>query len=102
MGILGELDRAGLIDTSVSSVHAATLDDGLERWDVKRTRSEAVRQFYRASPGGVPTTVAFSQERRYDELDLDREQGVVRDAAHAFSRDGGLAVLYGNLAQDGC
>jgi dihydroxy-acid dehydratase len=102
MGILGELDRAGLIDTSVSTVHASTMADALERWDVKRSKSETVRIFYRASPGGIPTQVAFSQERRYDELDLDREKGVVRDMEHAFSKDGGLAVLYGNLAQDGC
>jgi len=102
MGILGELDRAGLIDTSVSTVHAPTMADALERWDVKRSKSETVRTFYRASPGGIPTQVAFSQERRYDELDLDREEGVVRDLEHAFSKDGGLAVLYGNLAQDGC
>jgi dihydroxy-acid dehydratase len=102
MGILGELDRAGLIDTSVSTVHAPTMSDALERWDIKRTKSEAVRTFYRASPGGIPTQVAFSQERRYDELDADREKGAVRDLEHAFSKDGGLAVLYGNLAQDGC
>ncbi len=102
MGILGELDRAGLIDTSVATVHTATLREALDRWDIKRTKSESVRTFYRASPGGVPTVVAFSQERRYEELDLDRESGVVRDAEHAFSRDGGLAVLYGNLAEDGC
>ena len=102
MGILGELGRAGLIDTSVSTVHAATMADALERWDVKRTTSDTVQTFYRASPGGVPSTTAFSQERRYDELDLDREKGVVRDLEHAFSKDGGLAVLYGNIAQDGC
>jgi dihydroxy-acid dehydratase len=102
MGILGELDRAGLIDTSVSTVHAPTMNDALERWDVKRSKSEAVRTFFRASPGGIPTQVAFSQERRYDELDTDREKGVVRNLEHAFSKDGGLAVLYGNLAQDGC
>ncbi|SDJ34371.1 dihydroxyacid dehydratase [Bradyrhizobium sp. Rc2d] len=102
MGILGELDRAGLIDTSVSTVHAPTMNDALERWDIKRSKSETVRTFYRASPGGIPTQVAFSQERRYDELDADREKGVVRDLEHAFSKDGGLAVLYGNLAQDGC
>ncbi|MBI5264904.1 MAG: dihydroxy-acid dehydratase, partial [Bradyrhizobium sp.] len=102
MAILGELERAGLIDTSVATVHTATLSEALERWDIRRSKSDAVRQFYRAAPGGVPTTIAFSQERRYDELDLDREKGVVRDMEHAFSRDGGLAVLYGNLAQDGC
>src|SRR5512142_907330 len=102
MGILGELDRAGLIDTSVSTVHAPTMIDALERWDIKRSKSESVRTFFRASPGGIPTQVAFSQERRYDELDTDREKGVVRNLEHAFSKDGGLAVLYGNLAQDGC
>jgi dihydroxy-acid dehydratase len=102
MGILGELDRAGLIDTTVSTVHAPTMNEALERWDIKRSKSESVRTFYRASPGGIPTQVAFSQDRRYDELDADREKGVVRDIEHAFSKDGGLAVLYGNLAQDGC
>jgi dihydroxy-acid dehydratase len=102
MAILGELDRAGLIHRDVRSVHAESLGDALERWDVQRTGSEAVRTFYQAAPGGVPTQVAFSQERRYEELDLDREKGVIRDAAHAFSKDGGLAVLTGNLAEEGC
>jgi dihydroxy-acid dehydratase len=102
MAILGELDRAGLIDTTVATVHSASLGEALERCDISRSRSTAVASFYRAAPGGVPTTVAFSQEKRYAELDLDRERGVIRDAAHAFSRDGGLAVLTGNLAQDGC
>ena len=102
MAILGELDRAGLIDTSVGNVAAGTLKDALARWDVRQTGSESVRDFYRAAPGGVPTQVAFSQASRFDELDLDREAGVVRDAAHAYSQDGGLAVLYGNLAEDGC
>ncbi|MCB5175128.1 dihydroxy-acid dehydratase [Microvirga lenta] len=102
MGILGELDRAGLLHRDAGSVHAASLGDALDRWDVKRTGSEAVQTFYQAAPGGVPTTVPFSQERRYEELDLDRQKGVIRDAAHPFSRDGGLAVLTGNLAADGC
>ncbi|AWN52832.1 dihydroxy-acid dehydratase [Methylobacterium sp. 17Sr1-1] len=102
MAILGELDRAGLIDTSVGNVAAGTLKDALARWDVRQTGSESVREFYRAAPGGVPTQVAFSQASRFDALDLDREAGVVRDAAHAYSQDGGLAVLYGNLAEDGC
>ncbi len=101
MAILGELDRAGLIDTTLPTVHAASLKDALDRWDVMRTQSEAVRQFYRAAPGGVPTQVAFSQESRFDELDTDRETGVIRSATHAFSQDGGLAVLFGNLAVDG-
>ncbi len=102
MAILGELDRAGLIDTSLPTVHSASIADALERWDVRRTQSEAVRSFYSAAPGGVPTQTAFSQERRFADLDLDREKGVIRDKAHAHSQDGGLAVLYGNIALDGC
>ncbi len=102
MAILGELDRAGLIDTNVGNVGSGTLKEALARWDVARTTSESVREFYRAAPGGIPTQVAFSQASRWDELDLDREGGVVRDSAHAYSQDGGLAVLYGNLAEDGC
>ncbi len=101
MAILGELDRAGLIHANLPTVHAATLGEALERWDVRRTASQSVVDFYRAAPGGVPTQVAFSQEQRWKELDLDRETGVIRDAAHAFSKDGGLAVLYGNLAEEG-
>jgi dihydroxy-acid dehydratase len=102
MGILGELDRAGLLDTSVPMVHAATMKDALDRWDVKRSKSQSVHEFFSAAPGGVPTQVAFSQASRYDSVDTDREGGVIRDAEHAFSKDGGLAVLFGNLALDGC
>jgi dihydroxy-acid dehydratase len=102
MAILGELDRAGLLDTDCRTVHSETLGAALQRWDVKRTASEDVKGFYRAAPGGIPTTVAFSQDRRYRDLDLDRTTGVIRDAQHAFSTDGGLAVLHGNLAEDGC
>lgn len=102
MAILGELDRAGLLHTDVPTIHAATLGEALSRWDVAQSNSETVADFYRASPGGVPTQVAFSQDRRYAELDLDRTKGVIRDKAHAFSQDGGLAVLFGNLAEDGC
>jgi dihydroxy-acid dehydratase len=102
MAILGELGRAGLIDTSLPTVHSASLAEALERWDVRATQSEAVRSFYSAAPGGIPTQTAFSQERRFAELDLDRETGVIRDKAHAHSQDGGLAVLYGNIALDGC
>jgi dihydroxy-acid dehydratase len=101
LGILGELDRAGLLDTSVPTVHEATLAASLARWDVKGSPTEAVTTFFRAGPGGVRTTEAFSQDKRYDSLDLDREKGVLRDAEHAFSKDGGLAVLYGNIALDG-
>jgi dihydroxy-acid dehydratase len=102
MGILAELDRAGLIDRGAGHVACGTLGGALDRWDVRGEPSASVREFYRAAPGGVPTQVAFSQEARFDELDLDREGGVIRDAAHAYSQDGGLAVLFGNLAQDGC
>lgn len=102
MAILGELDRAGLLDTSVPTVHAPTLGEALERWDVVRTKDSGVHEFFRAAPGGVPTQEAFSQSRRYDSVDLDRKGGVLRNSENAFSRDGGLAVLYGNLAEDGC
>ncbi len=103
LGILGELDRAGLIDTSAKSVHAKDLAEALERWDIKRTDSASVREFFSAAPGGVPTQVAFSQSSRYAEgVDDDRESGVIRSREHAYSQDGGLAVLFGNLAEDGC
>ncbi|MDU6242998.1 MAG: dihydroxy-acid dehydratase, partial [Bradyrhizobium sp.] len=102
MGILGELARAGLLHTELPSVHSASLEAALERWDIRRTASDSVRNFYMAAPGGVPTQVAFSQDRRYQELDLDREKGCIRDIDHAYSKDGGLAVLTGNIARDGC
>ncbi|WP_043364864.1 dihydroxy-acid dehydratase [Belnapia sp. F-4-1] len=102
MGILGELDRAGLIDTSVSRVDAPSLAEALARWDVHRTADDKVRHFFQAAPGGIPTTVAFSQGERWESLDTDRAGGVIRDKEHAFSQDGGLAVLYGNLAEEGC
>ncbi|MDF2998273.1 MAG: ilvD1 [Xanthobacteraceae bacterium] len=102
MGILGELGRAGLLHLDQPMIHSASLREALQRWDIAESGSEAVRNFYRAAPGGVPTQTAFSQDRRWDELDLDRSAGVIRDAEHAFSRDGGLAVLKGDLAVDGC
>ena len=102
MGILGELDRGGLLDTSVGCVHAESMADALDRWDVMRTESRSVSEFFRAAPGGVPTQVAFSQDRRFADLDVDRQKGVIRNVEHAYSRDGGLAVLYGNLAEYGC
>lgn len=102
MAILGELDRAGLLHTDLPTVHSKSMGEALDRWDIKRTNSEAVQTFFRAAPGGVPTQTAFSQNRRWEELDLDREAGVIRSAKHAFSQDGGLAVLSGNLAEDGC
>jgi dihydroxy-acid dehydratase len=102
MAIMGELERAGLVHADLPSVHSKSLAAALERWDITRTKSDSVRNFYLAAPGGVPTQVAFSQEHRFDQLDLDRSHGCIRDAEHAYSRDGGLAVLYGNLAVDGC
>ena len=102
MAILGELERAGLVDASLPTVHAPTLGDALNRWDIGRTNSEEVRNFFRAAPGGVRTTQAFSQSARWEELDTDRETGVIRSAEHPFSKDGGLAVLFGNIAPEGC
>ncbi len=104
MAILGELDRAGLLHRDVPMTHAPTLAAALERWDVlapNRNPDDAASDLFHAAPGGVRTTEAFSQNRRYEALDLDRATGVVRDVAHAFSKDGGLAVLFGNLAEDG-
>ncbi|MGB3645744.1 MAG: dihydroxy-acid dehydratase [Mesorhizobium sp.] len=100
--ILGQLDRAGLIKRDLPTVHTATLGQAIEHWDVSRTHSQKVRDFYLAAPGGVPSQVAFSQDRRWEDLDLDRETGVIRSAEHPFSKDGGLAVLKGNIALDGC
>jgi dihydroxy-acid dehydratase len=100
--ILGELDRGGLLHRQAHTVHAATLGEAIDKQDVKRAAAPAVNQFYRAAPGGVRTTEPFSQSVRYPELDLDRGGGVIRDVAHAFSVDGGLAVLFGNIAEDGC
>ncbi|MDA8059463.1 MAG: dihydroxy-acid dehydratase [Nitrospiraceae bacterium] len=102
IGILGELARAGLLDTSMPTVHEKTLGEAIEKNDVRRTSNPAIHQFFRAAPGGVPTQVAFSQSERYEALDLDRSAGCIRDLKHAYSKDGGLAVLYGNLAEKGC
>ena len=102
MAILGQLDRAGLLHRDLPTVHSKSMADALEMYDISRTEDEAVRQFYRAGPGGVPTQVAFSQDKRWPDLDLDRAAGCIRDKEHAYSQDGGLAVLHGNLALDGC
>jgi dihydroxy-acid dehydratase len=102
MAILGELARGGLLTTDLPMVHSETLASALASYDIKQTSNEKVKGFYRAAPGGVPSQTAFSQKERYDELDTDRAKGAIRDVAHAFSRDGGLAVLSGNLALDGC
>ena len=100
--ILGQLQRAGRLHADVPTVHSRTMGEGLDHWDVSRSEDPAVHEFFRAAPGGVPTQVAFSQNRRWQALDLDRQAGAIRSAEHAFSQDGGLAVLYGNLAPDGC
>jgi dihydroxy-acid dehydratase len=100
--ILGELERAGLLHPDLPTVHSKTLKEGLDRWDITRTKDEAVRTFFKAGPAGIPTQQAFSQSTRWDDLDLDREQGCIRSAEHAYSQQGGLAVLYGNLAENGC
>jgi dihydroxy-acid dehydratase len=102
MRILGELERGGLIHRDTPTVHAATLGEAIDRWDITRTNSDSVRQFFRAAPGGVPSQVAFSQAARWDDLDTDGENGVIRSVEHPFSKDGGLAVLKGNIALDGC
>ncbi len=100
--ILGQLDRAGLINRKEPTVHAQTMGDAIDKWDISRTNSESVRQFFMAAPGGVRTTVAFSQSNRWAELDTDRTNGAIRSPENPFSKDGGLAVLKGNIALDGC
>jgi len=102
MAILGEIDRVGLLHHDLPTVHSATVAGVLAKWDVMRTSDETVRQFYRAAPGGVRTTEPFAQNRRYAALDVDRKGGAIHEFEHAYSRDGGLAVLYGNLAPEGC
>lgn len=100
--ILGELDRAGLLHSEAKTVHSPTLREGLAQWDVMQTADEAVKKFFRSAPGGIATTIAFSQSMLYPTLDDDRSKGCIRDKAHAYSQDGGLAVLHGNVAVDGC
>ncbi len=103
IGILGELARSNLLHLNVPTVHTKTLGEAIDIWDVMhRARDLAVYEFFRAAPGGVPTQVAFSQNRRYPELDLDRTHGCIRDHANAYSKEGGLAVLFGNIAEEGC
>jgi len=102
MAILGELARGGLLHTGVPTVHARTLADAIAQWDVTRNDDDAVATFYKAGPAGIPSQVAFSQATRWPSLDVDRAEGCIRDVEHAFSKEGGLAVLYGNIARDGC
>ncbi|BBI60672.1 dihydroxy-acid dehydratase [Vreelandella sulfidaeris] len=102
MAILGELDRAHVLDTSVPTVYGDSLKEALDEWDIMRSPSAEVVEFFKAGPGGVPTQTAFSQSARWPSLDGDRATGCIRDLEHAFSQQGGLAVLYGNIALDGC
>ncbi len=102
ISILAELDRAGLIHRNTGSVHSKSLGDALTHWDVKTVTDPKVTELFKAAPGGVPTQVAFSQDRRFAELDLDRSDGCIRDKAHAYTQEGGLAVLHGNIAEKGC
>ncbi len=102
MSILGELARGGLLHTDVPTVHSKTMAEAIANWDVTVTQDEAVHTFYKAAPGGIPTQVAFSQDSRWKALDLDRAKGVIRSKENAFTQDGGLAVLYGNIAEKGC
>ena len=101
LGIMAELNRAGLIDPDTSTVHSKTLGDAIKQYDVMTTADENVKTFFKAAPGGVRTVEAFSQNSRFEELDTDRVSGCIRDKAHAYSQDGGLAVLYGNIAEKG-
>ncbi|MER2176528.1 MAG: dihydroxy-acid dehydratase [Stenotrophomonas maltophilia] len=101
-GILGELARGGLLHTDVPTVHSRTLAEAIARWDVAVSTDETVHDFFRAGPAGIPTQVAFSQATRWPTLDVDRAEGCIRAVAHAYSAEGGLAVLRGNLAVDGC
>ncbi|PIG29101.1 dihydroxyacid dehydratase [Janthinobacterium sp. 35] len=102
VGILGELARAGLLNTTLPTIHAPTLADAIAQNDIMCTDNPAVHELFRAAPGGVPTQTAFSQSERFAAVDKDRATGCIRDKAHAYSQDGGLAVLYGNLAEKGC
>jgi len=102
MGILGELERGGLINTDLPTVHSETMAKALDTWDIMRNPSEEVVEFYKAGPAGIPTQTAFSQSTRWPSLDGDRETGCIRSVENAYSQEGGLAVLFGNIARDGC
>ncbi|MDP2547243.1 MULTISPECIES: dihydroxy-acid dehydratase [unclassified Oceanobacter] len=102
MGILGEIERAGLLHSQLPTVHSSTLLEALDKWDIMRNPTPEVLEFYKAGPAGIPTQTAFSQSTRWPTLDGDRANGCIRNLEHAYSREGGLAVLYGNIALDGC
>ncbi|MCK0070559.1 dihydroxy-acid dehydratase [Kordiimonas laminariae] len=101
-GILGELERAGLINRDCPTVHSPSIGEAIDRCDVVRSDDADLHHFFKAAPGGVPTQIAFSQNKRYEALDLDRTDGCIRAKEHAYTQDGGLAVLFGNIAEDGC
>jgi len=102
MGILSEINRGGLLHSEVPTVHSPTMEDALQHWDIMTTNDDSVKDWYRAGPAGIPTQEAFSQDTRWSSLDADRENGCIRSREHAFSEEGGLAVLTGNIAEDGC
>lgn len=102
MSILGSLEKGGLLHSDVPTVHSNTMLEALDTWDIKRSASDAVKKFFRAGPAGIPTQTAFSQSTRWDTLDDDRQHGCIRDVEFAYSQEGGLAVLYGNIAENGC
>jgi dihydroxy-acid dehydratase len=102
MRILGELERGGLINTDCKTVHSATMGEAIEKWDIRRTQDEEIHSYFKAAPGNIPTQTAFSQNKRWETLDMDIANGCIRDLEHAYSSEGGLAVLYGNIAMDGC
>ncbi len=102
MAILAELDRAGILHSDTPTVHSKTMKEALQHWDIKQTDDEAIKTFFRAGPAGIPTQEAFSQDCRWESLDDDRENGCIRSMEHAYSREGGLAVLHGNIALNGC
>jgi dihydroxy-acid dehydratase len=100
--ILGELSRGGLLHNDVATVHSSTMGEAIAKWDVKVANNPEAEELFKAAPGGVRTTQAFSQSNRFKELDTDRQGGVIRSVEHAFTKEGGLAVLFGNIAEDGC
>ena len=102
MAILGELEKSKLLNSEAKTVHAPSLKEAIDKWDINRKPSKEIEEFYSAAPGMIPTTEPFSQNKRYDELDTNRETGCVRDLDNAYSLDGGLAVLRGNIAEEGC
>ena len=102
MALLGELDRGGLLHRKLPTILCKSMGEQIDLYDIRRTKSEDVKHYYKAAPGNVPTQVAFSQDKRWKTLDDDRATGCIRDIEHAYSKEGGLAVLYGNLAEHGC